>query len=245
VVEPQAHPGFRAKGHWVEFAARDLPPVGYATYDLVVADAAEHTPTDPDGDGLTLESPHYRVRIDRRDGFIASIDELATGRELVDADAPFGFNEVIYDRYTSGPGVNHLSGRIQDVDLTLFGSRSTATGASLVARTTDPVADRATVRLVAEGAAWLETTISLPHDVKRIDIVNRLMKTATAEKESVYVAFPLAVDDADPEYEITGGVTSQDAPTSPAPPATCSRSATGWPSRTARGRPPGRRSRRL
>ena len=213
VVEPQAHPGFRAKGHWVEFAARDVPAVGYATYDVVTSDnATEPVGSKHSGDGLTLESPHYRLEIDRRDGFIMSITDLASGRELVDADAPFGFNEYIYDRYTSGPGVNHLSGRIQDVDLTLFGSRTTGSNASLVSRSTDAVADRATIRLVAEGADWLETTITLPHDVKRVDIDNRLMKIGTVEKESVYFAFPLAVEDADPEYEVTGGVTSQDTP---------------------------------
>ncbi len=83
---------------------------------------------------------------------------------------------------------------------------------SLVSRTTDPVAERITIRLVAEGTEWLETTITVPHEVKRIDIANRLLKIATSEKESVYFAFPFAVSDDDPEYEITGGVTSLDTP---------------------------------
>ena len=163
-------------------------------------------------DPLTLETRFYRVTCDPRDGFISSIVDRETGRELVDAGAPFGFNEYVYDRYTSAAHFNHLSGRVQDVDLQLFGSRSTAGHASLIARSSDAVAERLTLRHVAEGSAWLETTLTLPHDVKRVDISNRLRKVATPEKESVFFAFPFAVDDPDPEYEITGGVTSLGAP---------------------------------
>src|SRR4029079_11838504 len=186
VVEPQGHPGFRAKGLWATFAARDLPPVGYARFAIVPG--AETTESSTSGTPFTLESQFYRVEIDPQGGFIASIIDRSNARELVDADAPFGFNEYIYDRYTSGTSWNPLSGRIQDVDLSLFGSRSTASNASVVSRVTDAIADRITLRLVAEGTRWLETTIALPHAVKRIDISNRLRKIPTLDKESVYFA---------------------------------------------------------
>jgi hypothetical protein len=208
-AEPQPHPNYRAKGQWLTIAAT-VPPVGYATYAIVPGEA----PASQSflGDPYTLETAHYRVTVDPREGFIASIADLDSGRELVDADAPLGFNEYIYDRYTSGTKVNHLSGRIEAVDDALLGSRSTAKFASVVARTSDPIAERLTLRLDAEGTNGLETTISLPRDVKRIDLANRLFKIATLDKESVYFAFPFAVDDPDPEYEITGDVTSRDAP---------------------------------
>ena len=188
---PQPHPGFRAKGMWVTFPALDLPPVGYRRYDLVAAEGgAEHQPAMSDA-GFVLESRFYRVEVDPREGHIASIVDRESGRELVDSDAPFGFNEYVYDRYTSAAGFNHLSGRIQDIDLTLMGDRFMAGHAALVSRTTDAVAERLTLRMSATGADWLETTIVLPHDVKRIEIENRLAKIATAEKESVYFAFPV------------------------------------------------------
>jgi hypothetical protein len=212
-VEAQSHPGFRAKGQWVSFAATDLPPVGYVRFDIVAADSKPQSKQEPNAsDPFTVESRFYRATLEPGDGFIASIMDLDSGRELVDAEAPFGFNEYIYERYTSAAGFNHLSGRIEDVDMGLFGSRSTAGNASVIARSANPIAEHITVRMAAEGADWLESTITLLNDVKRIDISNRLLKTATPEKESVFFAFPFAVDDADPEYEITGGVTSLDAP---------------------------------
>jgi Glycosyl hydrolases family 38 N-terminal domain/Glycosyl hydrolases family 38 C-terminal domain len=209
-ADPQGHPGFRAKGIWLTFAAANVPPVGFVRFDVVSGGepARAQTIDDP----FTLESRFYRVTVDPRSGFIASIMDRETGRELVDDEAPFGFNEYIYDRYTTAAHFNHLSGRVEDHELSLHGSRSTVGHASLVSRDSDPVNERLKLRLVGEGSEWIETTISLPHEVKRIDIENRIAKIATPEKESVYFAFPFAVDDADPEYEITGGATSQAAP---------------------------------
>ena len=206
----QGNWGFRAKGQWIEFAAENLPPLGYHRYDLVATDT---TPgalaiTDP----FTLESPHYRVSIDPASGYIAAIIDLDDNRNLVDPDAPFGFNEYIYDQYTTAPGFNHLSGRVQDVDLGLFGDRSTAGYASVTSRTSDGVSDSITLRLHAAGVEYIESTISLPRALKRIDITNRLVKIGTTIKESVYFAFPFAVEDSDPLYEITGGMTTQASP---------------------------------
>ena len=207
---PQGHPGFRAKGIWLTFTAADVPPVGFTRFDVV--SGGDPARTREIANPFTLSSRFYTVTVDERSGFIASIVDRDTGRELVDDAAPFGFNEYVYDRYATAPNFNHLSGRVQDVDLSLHGSRSVAGHASLLSRDSDPVGERIKIRLTGEGSEWIETTITLPNDLKRIDIENRIAKIATPEKESVYFAFPFAVDDDDPEYEITGGATSQAAP---------------------------------
>lgn len=208
-IEPQPHPRYRATGQWIVFTAPKLPSMGYARFDLVAGDPApdDATATIP----LTLRSPFYEVQIDPAAGFISSIVDRETGRELVDDRAAHGFNEYIYDRYTSAPGFNHLSGRIEAHDFSLLGERSLANYVSIVERIANAVVDRITVRMVAPGAEWLETTISLPKQHKQILIENRLLKHGIDEKESVYFAFPFASDDTDPEYSITGGVTSQEA----------------------------------
>ena len=46
--------------------------------------------------------------------------DKTSGLNLVDTDAPFGFNQYVYDRYTSAPHFNHLSSRIQATDLALL-----------------------------------------------------------------------------------------------------------------------------
>jgi hypothetical protein len=209
-LEDQPFPRFRATGRWIVFTAPKLPSLGYSRFDLVAGEppASGGEP----GSGTNLESPFYAVTVDPTAGFITSIVDKESGRELVDATAAHGFNEYIYDRYTSAPAFNHLSGRIEALDFSLLVERTVGRYAAVVARDSNAVVDRVTLRMVVSGAEWLETTITLTKLSKQLLIENRLMKLGTLEKESVYFAFPFAVDDPDPEYAITGGVTSLDAP---------------------------------
>jgi hypothetical protein len=212
-VEPQNHPSYRARGQWLTFTAHDVPAVGYARFDLVAADPASvEESTATTSEPLTLENDHYRLVIQPSEGTVAELLDKATGRSLVDTTARFGFNQYIYDRYTSAAGFNHLSGKVQDQDLALLGARSLAGYGVVSARTSTPVADQITVRLAGDGCEWVETTYTLPRGLKRLDITNRLQKIATPEKESVYIAFPFAVADPAPLVEITGGLTSNAAP---------------------------------
>ncbi|MCO5221963.1 MAG: hypothetical protein M9947_10345 [Thermomicrobiales bacterium] len=210
VLDAQPFPRFRATGRWLVFTAPNLPSLGYARFDLVAGEPAGAVAQA--GSASTLESPFYTVTIDPSAGFITSIVDKESGRELVDASAAHGFNEYIYDRYTSAPEFNHLSGRIEALDLSLLGERTVGRYAAVVARESNAVFDRITLRMVGTGAEWLETTITLPQQTGQVLIENRLMKLGVTEKESIYFAFPFAVDDPDPEYAITGGVTSLDAP---------------------------------
>ena len=209
-IEPQENPRFRALGQWLTFTAPTLPSLGYARIDMVAGDPSMSKTSEPEA--LRLRSPFYEVAIDPAAGFITSIVDRESGRELVEAGAAHGLNEYIYDRYTSAPSFNHLSGRVEALDLSLLGERSTAGYASVVSRESNAVLDRIVLRMVAPGADWLETTITLPQQSKLVLIENRMLKRGNAEKESVYFAFPFASDDPDPEYAITGGVTSLDAP---------------------------------
>ncbi len=211
MLEEQPFPRFRATGRWIVFTAPS-PAITRLCAVRSRGRGAELVRGRAGASASTLESPYYTVTLDPAAGFITSIVDKETGRELVDASAAHGFNEYIYDRYTSAPMFNHLSGRVEALDSSLLGERTVGRYAAVVERESNAVLDRVKLRLVVSGAEWLETTITLPRQTKQILIENRLMKLGVLEKESVYFAFPFAVDDPDPEYSITGGVTSLDAP---------------------------------
>ena len=219
VAETQPHPHFRPRGQWANFVARDVPPLGYARYDLVAGGAPEATgdgtPASDTPDAASIENEHLRVELNAIEGRIGSLVEKRANRELVDAAAPHGFNQYVYDRYTSAPGFNHLSSRITADDLSLLGSRSTGAYGVVTAHSSTAVWDRVTTRLAGEGTEWIETTLTLLRSVPRLDIVNRLHKIATPQKESVYFAFPFAVQDPSFAREITGGVATPHAPRVP------------------------------
>ena len=111
VIEEQAHANFRARGSYISFVARDVPACGYARYELVEADgspaAFEENSAEP-----VMENEHYRMTLDLLEGCVSSLVDKNDRRELVSAESPFGLNRYVYDRYTSAPHFNHLSGRI-------------------------------------------------------------------------------------------------------------------------------------
>jgi len=210
VVEDQENAQFRVRGRRFTFVARDVPAFGYRRYDLVEGDEVHED--QESGNEPCIENEHYLVRFDLERGRITELLDKTSGLNLVDADAPFGFDQYVYDRYASAPHFNHLSSRIQATDLTLLGERSAGGLGVVTQRSSNPVWDSVTVRLVHEGADIAESTLTLFRGVRRLDITNRIHKAGTPEKESVYFAFPFDVRDPSLHYEITGGIDSPDAP---------------------------------
>ncbi|MDQ3512701.1 MAG: hypothetical protein M3462_03400, partial [Chloroflexota bacterium] len=127
VTEEQGNASHRPRGRWLSFLARDIPPVGYARYDLVASGEPVGTgeQTTSPGTPMVLDNEFLRIELDALEGCVGSLMTKATRREVVDGTAPHGFNQYVYDRYTSAPGFNHLSSRITADDLSLLGSRST------------------------------------------------------------------------------------------------------------------------
>jgi alpha-mannosidase len=80
------------------FVARDIPPMGYRTF--VVSDEKPEAPAlAADAAAGTIESPHFKATLDAKRGCIASLIDKRTGRELVDAAAPQGFGQYLYERF--------------------------------------------------------------------------------------------------------------------------------------------------
>ena len=210
-VEDQQHAAHRPRGRHLSFIAHDVPPLGFALYELRPGGDGNLVPALPASEPR-IGNEHFEVEFDLGEGCIGRIVERNSGRDLVAANAPFGFNQYIYDRYATAPHINHLSSRITAEDLSLLGSRSVAGHAVVTERSATPVWERLTVRLAGRGVRWLETTLTALRGVNRVDITNRLSKVGTDQKESAFFAFPFNAHQAALRYEITGGTSS---PTSP------------------------------
>ena len=185
VVEAQQHERFRPAGHFLSFVARDVPACGFRRYTLVAANAGDATLGD--GDPLALETDQLRLELDPAEGFVASLVDLEHGRrELVDAGGAFGFNQYVYDRYSTAPRFNHLSSRIPPgaSGRWLLGGRSAARYPVVAERSSNAVWEQVTIRVQAEGAAWLESTYRLVRGQRRLDVSNRLEKIPTDERRA-------------------------------------------------------------
>jgi len=225
------------RGHWVRFVARDVPSVGYRRYDLATASQPAAATNEAMSTQAQIGNNRLTVEVDLPTASIASIFDHAGNRELIEPNAPFGFNRYIHDLYTSAPGFNHLSSRIGGAaGPWLLGSRKTGEYGLIANRQSNAVWEQITIRHAGDGADWAETTLTLPHGTSRLHIRNRLYKPITMQKESLFYAFPFA---GEPEigFEITGGVTGPNSSHVPGS-AHHYRAIAHWATITQAGQPP-------
>jgi hypothetical protein len=221
VAEAQSNDRHRAAGRFLNVPVADVPACGSLRLDIVPGTAPAPAPRD-DGragssaDPVVLENDHLRVTVDLREACIGSVVDKGTGRELVRQDAVIGFNGYVYDEYATAGAFNHQSSKtVADDSMHLLASRSTAPPAALVDRTTDATGQSLVYECAPAGTRRLRVTVRLPHDAARIDVENRIDKTATLTKESAFFAFPFALDDPTVRTEATGGVLGTDRETVP------------------------------
>jgi len=137
----------------------DLPPAGYAVYDLVPG-----APTATPGGMLTasatqLENDFYRVTVDAADGSLSGLYDKTRGVELIDTASSFDFNEL-------------ASAVKAQID---FGGTPAATppaSATATLATAGPL--MAEVRVTRTGTPHVETVYRLYREDDRIEIENVL-----------------------------------------------------------------------
>ena len=136
--------------------------------------------------GSSISSRYYRVTFDDDTGAITSILDRELNKELVEAEAPYGVNQYLY--VTGGKGSRIVRGggpapklEVHTPDMATFRRLSL-----------DALGERMIVETSAEMTPRIVTEVTVWHEIKRIDIVNRIVKTKTYEKEAVYFAFPFA-----------------------------------------------------
>ena len=212
-VEPLDEPT-RLSGRRVQVRVDNVPSLGWARLDL--RRGGTH-PRKEKLTGTSVENGHYRVEYDLHDAVISSVFDKDAGHELVNTGSSAGFGQYVYDRYSTVPHVNHLSGHIEAKpgDLSLLASRTLGRRASVIRAERTAVGESLTVEMNGDGADWIRTTVKLYEGVPRVDIVNTLMKRGAPTKESVFFAFPFAVPEPSAVWELTGGTGGTTVPVVP------------------------------
>ena len=165
------------------FEAREVPSVGYRTFDIEVSAA----PTGPSfwQTGQTwLEGSFYRVEVSPVTGGIVSLVDKTRNCELVDRESPFHLNQCLY----WSDGAEH-----------------TPQAATIEVGPAGPVFAELRVRTSLKNAE-LRTTITLYANIGRVDFRNDLEKRPTSERQELDFAFPFAVPDRRYHFEAPGAV---------------------------------------
>lgn len=97
------------KGNIISFEANNVPPMGYRTY-TVVSDKEPETKEKlhADKERNNIESPFFKARLNPVKGCIESLVDKRTGKELVDASAPYGFGQYLYERFGKADVMRYL-----------------------------------------------------------------------------------------------------------------------------------------
>ncbi|HLH57652.1 MAG TPA: hypothetical protein VKV33_00740 [Streptosporangiaceae bacterium] len=214
VFEPLDEPT-KLSGRRVQVRVDDVPGVGWARLDLRRGGTLPR-PTRLRGVS-SIENGFYRVDYDLDDAVISSVFDKEAGHELVNTGSRAGFAQYVYDRYSTVPHVNHLSGHIEAKpgDLSLLASRTLGRRASVTRAERTAVGESLTVEMNGDGADWIRMTVKLYDGVRRVDLSGSLMKRGAPAKESVFFAFPFAVPNPRAVWELTGGTGGTGAPVVP------------------------------
>jgi len=98
----KGHPNSAATqdfGKIIQFVARDIPAMGYRTYIIADTSPKAIVSIKTDKDSGTIESPHFKARLDPVRGRVVSLIDKRSGRELVDNTAPQDFGQYLYERF--------------------------------------------------------------------------------------------------------------------------------------------------
>jgi hypothetical protein len=167
------------------FTVRGAPPLGYTVY-TIRTEAGSRKPSPPGVPGL-LENRFYRVILDPVTGGIKSIFDKELNIELADSQSPWRLNQYIYENPEGGrPAVDNMKER------TKF-KRFSPSAAILDTALSGPVIGTVAAHSSCKPCLSIVQEVTLPGEVKRIDIVNTLIKNEVMEPEALYWAFPFAV----------------------------------------------------
>jgi hypothetical protein len=187
--------------HHVRFMAQDVPSVGYKAYAL--KPAQQPAPAPPSTSEATIENPYYRVVLDAESGAVKSIFDKELNKELVNTSSPYRFDQYLY---VTGADQNpnravQYSSVAPVPEFSIHGANS----GRLVSVIHQPFGTVARLESQGVNTPKIETEVILFNSQKKIEFVNRVHKTEVYTKESVYFAFPFAMEHPQFRYEIQNG----------------------------------------
>ena len=171
--------------HLIElvFVAKDVPPLGYKTYRIVPSRQKRDFQTTIKVTDTSLENRFYKISVDPKTGTIVSIYDKELGVELIDKNAPHGFNQFIARSVIDGKQYPAEESRVERGK-------------------TGPIMGSLIIRGEGTGCPQRIQEIIIYDELKRIDIANRLLKDSTPLLE-LYFAYPFNLKNPKIKFEAT------------------------------------------
>ncbi|MGW2150247.1 glycoside hydrolase family 38 N-terminal domain-containing protein [Nonomuraea bangladeshensis] len=194
VPSPEEVPAVAEDGT-LTFLARDVPSLGWRTYQVVEGSPPAWRPLD----GATIANERWRVSADpARGGALASVVDLSTGRELLTG---LGNELRLYHEYSTHPDMGEGPWHLIPTGA-VTGSGEAA--ARSVRAEQSPLGSRLTV-IGQVGEIAYEQVVTLLTGSDRIDFTTRVLDHTGADR-LLRVRFPAFVEGALPVSDVAGAV---------------------------------------
>ncbi|MGA3325120.1 MAG: polysaccharide lyase family protein, partial [Terriglobia bacterium] len=187
--------------HHVRFLAQDVPSVGYKAYAMRAAQ--EKAPALSSTSEGGLENQYYRVVLDAESGAVKSVFDKELNKELVNTSSPYRFDQYLY--VTGADRLPNRAVQYSSVAPVPEFSIHGAGSGRLVSVTHQPFGVVARLESQGVNTPQIATEVILFNGQKKIEFINRVHKTEVYTKESVYFAFPFALEHPQFRYEIQNG----------------------------------------
>ncbi len=186
----------------LRFLARQVPPLGYKTYQVQVGEepgAFSPDALDPSlrADKTGLENRHYRITLHPETGTITSLHDKTAGRELINATSRYQANQFLYR--TNAAGRDKEKPRPTDP-----ARESTPRRGEIRVVSGGPVSATVEITKDTDGVRGLVERITLYAGLKQVRIANTVDKEEVSLSEEAYYAFPFALRRPDITYEVPG-----------------------------------------
>jgi hypothetical protein len=194
----------RAEGSYWAFWVKDVPAMGFKSFRIEVAPENLQKPKEARPSATVLENSFYRLEISPRTGAVISLLDRETGRQLVDAGAPWHLGQFIYERAVDRADFDRPSFP-KEHPFQRIAARKVQIGAEVAG----PIWQGLTVKAESEGCTGSDgvtTEIRLYETEKRIEFLFTVRKEAVTSPEAIYVAFPFNAPGGKVVYEAQGGL---------------------------------------
>ncbi len=184
----------------VRFLAENVPAFGYKGYAIRSLNSPDVKKNEK-ASGDTIESKFYRLTVDAQTGGLKSLFDKTENRELVDGTAPYKLNQYLY--VSGGEGsliLNHTFGT-PPANL----KTDVPTSAEIVENLKTPFGQRLIIETKAKNTPKVRSEYLVYDAIKRVDLVNTVVKEETRAKEAVYFVFPFAAKQPAFEVQIQNG----------------------------------------
>jgi alpha-mannosidase len=190
----------REEGTWWMLHVKDVPPLGFRSYRIVVDQEPRVVPGETTFGGV-FENEFYRVNFDLKNNKISGFFDKKLKKELVDSDATYTMGELIYERL----GKNR--GQLEQHKLDEF-TRVTWNDLRVSSISHGPVWQSIVTSGKMAGCAdpsGIRCEIRLYNHEKKVEFCYSMKKLPVTDPEGVYVAFPFRLNNSHHVVEVAGG----------------------------------------